>query len=740
MDGIIFDLKSFRSKQLNGMSQEEFAKQVGISQDKVSRMETDPTQVSLDVIIKIASHFGMTLDELISIPKHTPQALGVEYTWSSAEFIRRTLLEYINKSIVASTYEKDIQELASLIEKTIRKPKVAFIGRSDVGKSTMINNLLGTTRMPAHWTPATAIAIYIKHTNQRPAYMSSDDVWIFRSDEKTNESWDDTRLEDAKYCKSMKLASGNYDLLNTYGTRKGEHFAESKATAAVVFIDSSLLLNCDIVDLPGYGTGDRLEDDALSLREKSKADVLVYMSIANGFMRSEDISYIKDAIPSLADIQSCGESEFKPLANLFIVASQAHVVDHGNQTELNNIIVSGCERFEKSLTEGFWIERRKPDSLLERFYTYTSNSHVLRERFEKDFSRLIEALPQVVEAKTKSVIAEWSARKDVELQNVINGYQQLLDDRKQCEEALKEYDHNEPKRHAAFQQARQRIIDNIAKYKQESKNKVASYYNNTITVDNLVSLMEQRDVKKKKDDLQVFSTYVSGLLQDKTNSVLKEKSNQLAADIKAFLNTFEESSTISVNSVSFTLSPFNKERAFAAGLSGVATYGALAIWAASCGNLGGYILVAKGVSLLSTLGISVGGTAAATSAVAAIGGPVVLGIALALIAAISVFAIFSGGWRKSIAKKFVSSCRDERVLDNLQSNINTYWNDTQTAFNASADRLDKEWKEHIANLREQLRSYDVAAITKAKDEATMMRNFLRNIPIYRDVPKLKTFN
>ena len=109
------------------------------------------------------------------------------------------------------------------------------------------------------------------------------------------------------------------------------------------------------------------------------------------------------------------------------MASQAHVIDHGNQTELKNILSAGCERFEN------------------------------------DFSRLIEALPQVVEQKAKDIIAEWDASKDDDLQNVISGYQQLLDDRKRCEEALKEYDRNEPKRHAAFQKARQKVVEGIAK-------------------------------------------------------------------------------------------------------------------------------------------------------------------------------------------------------------------------------------------------------------------------------------
>lgn len=79
MNGIIFDLKSFRAKQLNGMSQEEFANLIGISQDKVSRMEKYPEQVSVDVLVNIAKSFGMSLDELIGLPKPTMQALSRLY-------------------------------------------------------------------------------------------------------------------------------------------------------------------------------------------------------------------------------------------------------------------------------------------------------------------------------------------------------------------------------------------------------------------------------------------------------------------------------------------------------------------------------------------------------------------------------------------------------------------------------------------------------------------------------------
>lgn len=731
MNGIIFDLKNFRKKRMNGMSQEEFAKQIGISQDKVSRMEADPTQVSLEILFKIATHFGMTMDELVKLPEPSIQGVKVQYTWSSVEYIRKKLYEYIEKNKFKGNYTEKFQELSVLIGKITRKPKVAFVGRSDVGKSTMINTLLGTNRMPAHWTPATAIAVFIKHTKDRPSYMD-EDVWIFQSDPDTNDVWDDTRLNDEEYCRSLKLSAGNYELLNSYGTRKGEKFSESKATSAVVFIDSSLLLNCDIIDLPGYGTGDRVEDDKLSLREKDKADVIVYMSIANGFMRGEDISYVKDSISSLADVEDYnGIEKIKPLANLFIVASQAHVIDNGNVNQLNTILEAGCERFEKSLTEGFWEDRKRPELLLDRFYTYTSNKnkYELRERFEKDFCKLIEYLPQVVECRALNIIKEWAKNQEKEFQNVIEEYDQLLQSRKQFEEALKEYDRNEPKRYGKFQRDRQKIIEKIYQYRCESLCEIDKFYLNMMTVDNLVSLMEKRNVRKKKEDLQIFSSYISGLLQDKINMILKEKSKLLAISIDEFLENFESNTAICLeNNISFKVNSFNKEQAFAAGLAGVMTYGALAIWAASCGNLGGYILVAKGVSLLSALGISVGGTAVATSAVAAIGGPVVLGITLALIAAIAVFAIFSGSWKKNIAKKIVNSCREEQVLEKIRNNISEYWIDTQIAFDKSADSLDEKWKIYLRDLKKKIKSYDVKKLNDDKADAEKMKNFFQKIP------------
>ncbi len=722
MEGIIFDLKKFRTEQLNGMSQEEFARLVGISQDKVSRMETNPEQISLEIIMNISSCFGIGLNELISIPKPKVQALKVKDTWNSAEYIKRTIVEYIRSGDMQNSevYAPEIEKLSKLVTGLIKKPKVAFIGRSDVGKSSMINALLGSDRLPAHWTPTTAISVNIKHVKDRPSFMD-EDVWIFKSDPQNGDLWDDAKLNDEAYCRSLKLSAGNYGLLETYGTRKGEHFAAGQATSAVAFVDSDLLLNCDIIDLPGYGTGDRVEDDTISLQEKNKADVFVYLSLTNGFMRSEDIAYIKEMLPKV------GGAAENSLSNLFIVASQAHIVN--NKVELNTILDEGCSRLEKALTESFWRDGRTPETLRKRFFTYSTDNILLREAFEKDFRSVIEALPDVIETNAKNVIRNWAASKDKFLKDTIDGYSKLLTDRDMCEKILEEYIRNEPNRSREFQNAMSDIKEKIAQYKRQCIEELEAYYSKIITVDHLEELIKARDVRKKKDDIQIFSSYVSGLLTDKAEAIMKEKSELFMADLEGFLTSFERFSTPDIqNNFSFGISTFNKEQAFAGGLAGMATYGALAIWAASCGNLGGYILLAKGVSLLSALGISVGGTAAAASALASVGGPVVIGIALAVLAALAVFAAFSGSWRRSVAKKIVDAFRNEKVLEKLSVSISNYWDDTEAAFLNAANSLDQEWKLHLNFMREQLSGYNINGIKAAIEEAQAMRNFLQNIP------------
>ena len=200
-----------------------------------------------------------------------------------------------------------------------------------------------------------------------------------------------------------------------YGTRQGEGFDKNEAGAAVVFVDAPLLNVCDIIDLPGFGTGDRVEDETMSLRAKKVADVLIYMCIANGFMRGEDIEYLKESIQNLVVLEDKAKNDLKPLSNLFIIASQAHTVSLGNKKELDLILDDGCEKLANTMPGNFWRNRKliskheyTKEDLRSRFFTYTTDIENLRTDFNDDFREMAERLPKIIDEKAKLCVRSYA--------------------------------------------------------------------------------------------------------------------------------------------------------------------------------------------------------------------------------------------------------------------------------------------------------------------------------------------
>jgi len=723
------------------MTQDEFATLIGQRQDYISRLEKKPDQIPLEVLIIIANKTGMTIDQLVKYQKPIIKTLNTEFTWQSADFTKKTLIDYIERfsadlnNMSDAHYNRFISDLRTGVHKAINKPKIAFVGRSDVGKSAMINAIIGAEKVPTAWTPTTSIIVYIKHLLDRPSFIS-EEVWVFKAS-KDGTGWDESRLNDEAYCQEWKLAAGGIDILKAYGTRQGDKFITEEAGSAIVFVDSDVLKNCDFVDLPGFGTGDREEDDAVTLSASQRADVLVYLSIANGFMRDEDIQYLHHAIKNLNIIETKEDMCIPPLSNLFIVASQAHTVDQGNETSLKNILDKGCERFEKTITENFWSDRESAtgyvythDIFRSRFFTYSTDIEYTRTAFEEEMKRVIEMLPGQVERKAKDFVKDYAESVGISLDKDIEDYNNMIEEKEKYENLLNEIIKNEPARKNSSLNNRIKVSKKIDEFCKESISEFAEKYETIISVDSIVNIIKTKGFKKKKEDVQLLSNYVNSLIEDAMQTVLKEKSENLSDIIDKYISGFQQSilgekaDKIGINTV-----PFNATRAFATGLTGLATFGGLALWASTLGNLGAYILVAKGVSLLSAIGISVGGTAAAASAVAAIGGPVVLGIALAVIASLTAFLILSGGWEKNLAKKLVKVYDGQNALMKYKKAIKVFWDDTQRAFAAASDNMEKEWEDYVENLRGMIENYDAADIMRRINTARTIKSFFTNIPL-----------
>lgn len=731
------DLKDFRENKLK-MTQAELAQLIDMRQDAVSRMEQKPETISLEVLQKLAMRTGMTLDQLVNYEKPIPKPLSINNTWKNAGIVKTELLQYIkkyleaNKDINSTEYKTYIDTIESIIKISIKKPKVVFMGRSDAGKSSIINALIGKHKLPTSWSPTSSITVYIKHINDRPSFIE-DELWIFKSEE--GKEWNDSRLDDEEYCREWKIASGSADMLNNYGIRQGENY-EANIGSAVLFIDSDILANCDILDTPGF-TGGIESDNAQANKAKSKADVLVYLSPSMGFFNAEDCNNLKEALSYLGVVENYNDKRIPKLANLFIVGSQAHAINGGNLNELKKILDDGCARFYSTITNKFWSDRKNithldysEEDLRERFFSYTTDIEPVRKDFEDKLRETLELLPIIIKEKAIDKIKEHCNEQKPILENIINSFNGLLNERDEYEKLLANIKVNEDDRKAKTEEQRKQIISFISDLKAISKKKFNVEYDKILSDSHICDLIKDKKIKNKKNDIQLLSSFISSEIKDAIDKTLENESTTLKDKINEFISDFSDNCSIKgVNTVFSDFSTDMAAKAFASGLAGAATFGGLALWASACGNLGGYILIAKGVSVLSSLGISLGGTASVISAVSSIGGPVVLGIAIAVMTTLGLFKIFSRNWEKKVAKEIRESYEKQNALQEYYKIIDTFWQDTEKAFSTAADNMENEWQNHIRKLENALNNYDTDKINEHILKVKSVIYFLDNIPL-----------
>lgn len=735
-----FNLKEMRERK--GFSQQELASALNakwilshpndanhFTVDMVVRMEKAPDNISLDALMTIIQVFGVTFDQLLNPIIPRLEAPTVKNNWGCVENLRKHIEVYMENK-TPEYLKKEYPEILALFneikERATRKPKIACIGRPDSGKSRTLNTLIGNDVLPTNWTPTTSTIVYLKHLADKPAYFGSDNVWIFKDEE--SEAWNPDKINDESYCRKWQIAAGDYSLIAKYGAHN-DSGEEDDIGAVVAFIDSPILYNCDLIDLPGFNPQSIIDkgeeaqakdiydskDSMLSARGVEQADAYIYLSIANSFLYGDDLAMAQSIVKSLPAIEKKGENEIPPLGNLFYVASQALAVNHGDVDKLNAICDEAANRVWGMIHNHPSITKRKEQTgysydekvLRERFFTSEMDSQTLTQRFYSELIAFIEMLPLVQESKARKDLASFCESQRDFFQKSMEQNRRILENHEVVQKELKEMEENEPKRAAEFRSKVYQMTDTINNMKRDSAKKCAEIYNAVINPLNIVNIIEKRGFKKNKKDMQELVTILSTELENRVTSVLVNQSEELNKEIDDFLKScqtcFDWSDRPDVDKISFI---FDVKRAFVGGLSGAAVFGAFAAWAATCGNLGGYILVAKAVSFLASIGIHLGGTAAVISAVAAIGGPVTLGISIALIASIATILALGGTWKKQIGNKLVKLYDKKGVLKNLIKATDGFWDNTLTAFRTGAEQIEADWQKYMKELKEKVENFD----------------------------------
>jgi hypothetical protein len=614
------------------------------------------------------------------------------------------------------------------IRQWARKPNVVLSGAYDAGKTHVANTLLGLKILPEDFTPWTRAITIVRHKNDRPSNIEHDVLIL-------DPSFDLQQASDQEHCLEHTIAAGGLDLLNDFATH-GSTEGGDAAYAAMVFAETPILDVCNVIDFPGF---DDTEEDNRRASEACKVvDVVVYLSMAKGFLRQQDalrLSRLINALPPLEVL----DPNFPTLGNLFILASQAD--PSIAPASLTRILDIGADRLYRFLLDSVWEERVKccgreitPETLRGRMFPFWSDIAERREGLERNLGEILcEQFPPLFRRQFKHSVEELKNSGDEACARLIETYHNVL---RRIEENSRSLVECQGRQEQFFTEAagrKQEVLRLIREQRARSRHFVRYELALELSKERIEELI-RREFREKDD----AKSYAAVKVLDRVEYLLKKHLQAASESIKAaaddYVRYFDaQSVTLSFDDVGVKKSiPFDARAAFAGGLAGLSTLGALGLWASALGNLGGYILVAKGVSLMSAIGLATGGTASVISAIAMIGGPLTLAVGLAVAAALAFGWIFGESWQSRLAQGLADSFAQRGFIEALVEACDLYWRQTGEAFEAASVAVDRSYQKYVCHVDKLLREASEASTTRIEEllrQLDELRDFFAAIPL-----------
>jgi transcriptional regulator with XRE-family HTH domain len=674
-----------------------------ISQVQISRYEDDPDSVPLRRAMCWLSACGLSLDQASHLALGLPAVKPLDPGDPYVPFNRRLdlLRQYVDEGPLFNPENVSSPYLPELLVKRIsawkRKPVVVLAGRFDSGKTRIANALLGTDVLPSRYQPMTKVINFIRHSSERPP-GEREDVWILGENE--GKPFNPADWADLQKCATHKVVSGSYDTLRKYGTR--ERKEEELATAAVVFFDAPILRSCTLVDLPGYEASEG-DDENLANQMAGMADILVYTSPAKTFLPAADLMRLSVLLRSLPIL----EQTDVPLSNLLVVATQADPSINDLQLE-SEVLQVGSERLYTHVGDTVLKTRYEgsvsPSALRNRFCTFWFEDQRRRDRMESELRKLLaEVFPAEIASRVNAELQEIKrgAKESYSLQ--INAYEQTILKLEEARSKLMELETNEPARLKDIQERSKKVKDAIETSRTVSLAALSQVVKRWYNIEDVTEFLTNKAQFPKKTRASDAFAKVLENIQSEMEEALKTEADKVSEIIKEYLTAYDEMQfhLSSQEFGQFVGVPFDARGAFAGGLAGLASLGALSAWAAAMGNLGGYILVAKFAGVLAALGIGIN-SAALVGIVAAIGGPAIIGVGIALLVGKVFSALFGEAWQRTLAKKIVKNLQEKGLEEKLRKAVSRYWDDTLDGFGTAAAAVERQYAEYVKTLRHLL--------------------------------------
>ena len=713
------------------LTQADLARSLGINQARVSKYEANG-EIPNNLLRAWARALGCTIDELLPPPLEKEETI---FDFDSSLYGSLTedlnlLLQYIDRfphleEIRDEPVSPTVEQFRDRVTVLKEKPWVVLTGHFDAGKSHLCNFYLGGDQLPTGYRPVTRFPTFVHHISDRPQWFK-EDLWLMGPE------FDPERWEDKDHCTENRLLAGSWDTLRTEGHLKGKKDNSEEGTV-LAFIDAPLLHSCVLLDLPGYD--DEMTNASVIDRLGRRAEVLLYLCPAQGFIDGTDLARLSHLLRSIPQYRAIDEN-FPVLGNLFIIASHAHPGIKTSQLE-DEILKGGSEAFYEHL-KGNLLKKLsmhgRPisiDNVAARFFSFYQEAAGRRKNLEEVLKDLLEEkMPSIKRSLAGQEILKFKEEGKANYARVISGYEKILRDKQEAKSFSEKLEKGEPKRKKKHDREVKRIKKKITTFEEEDLKNVRAIYEEETKVGNLEAMIKRR-YTGKKDAQKYASAYVLEEIQSKTANHREELILETHKLIDEFVQGYDVQIGRFSNVEEGFSTPFDAKGVFVGGLAGLNILGALGAWAATLGNLGGYVIVAKGVSALSAMGISIaGGTASAVTLVSALGGPITLALGVAVAMAGLVKWLFGDSWQLRLAKKIKDVFDKKNVLSIIEKSSESFWEETRTAFNKGADNLDKQHKEYIKELKDAFEGSqeDLQVLEKRVERYEEIKNFFATIP------------
>lgn len=698
-----------------------------LDQRAVSRIEKNPINADAVKIAGYLSAVGIPTNkyhEMLTKYTHSEDNLimskfnentiksTIEHTKELISSIKLSVENYNHKYIDSIEISKKINQLEVVIDGLNKKPIIGCFGGFDAGKSTLINTIINQALLPASYQPTTSIINLVMHESDKPKTISGN-VAVFKKGFKPYMIHSDLDINE------YLLKEGGIDILETLGIHNYESNSFHDAYMAIIFSDSEILRSVWLMDTPGDFNNSEDSDKALGSIEF--ADGIVFVSNQAGFLKDNDLGFASNIIRNRPSID-----KNNPLGHLLFIQSHCH--SEISKSDVDKVGVITFKRIEKQLNnlifnswldDGFISELPNSINFIKRVQPFWRENKEYRIDTLNKISEMASFLTLNQESIIKQKISDINKTINDLMQNEIY----ILENKKVGSlNRINEINEKSAifrKESTSLKEDFNSLIDSCESYKKQDLMLMKKIYENNTSSEGLEKII--REIFDNKKDAEAgIGNYIGQFLSIKLESTLKSSSKEISAKLDNLISRWQcfiPKISVPINNEISGLgeiSGFNSQAAFIGGIAGLGSLGAMALYVSTiASNLGAYILVGNVAGWLVSLGV-ISNVTVLTSFVAAIGGPITIGIALALGLGYMIYRLFGGSWESSLADKVAEAIQKKQFFNNIENIIKKYWDDTAKGMKLGLNELIDKSNVYIDGLEADAKiSYDEKEIDNA---------------------------